>query len=106
MMYVYKKGWRRTGLGAVTHPIAVCLTCRTIVEPVRKECSRSGTHGEWTFAHEHRLHFIILLETNSGRRSVMHEPEVAALAEAARGAWLAGASEESVKELLRGLLRG
>lgn len=105
MVYTYRKEWRWTRMGAVTYPIAICIQCRAVVEPVARRSSKAGTHGEWTFVHEHPLFFITLLESNSGRRSVMHDPEVAALAEAARGAWTAGASERSVVDLIRGLLR-
>lgn len=102
--YRYVKEWRRTRMGAITYPIAVCLECKDVIEPVRTRFSRVGTHGEYIFIHEHPIYFIELLESNTGRRSVKHDPAVAALAEAARGAWETGAGEYMVKNLIRALL--
>ncbi|MEM3995354.1 MAG: hypothetical protein QXW40_08210, partial [Thermofilum sp.] len=100
----YTREWRWTRMGAITYPVGICLVCKAVVEPVRVRTSRAGTHGEWFYVHEHPLYFIELLESNNGQRSVKHDPEVAALAEAARGAWELGASEREVEDLIRGLL--
>lgn len=101
--YVYTREWRKTRRGAVTYPIAVCLTCREVIEPVRIRVSKAGTHGEFVFAHEHPLKFVMLYESNAGRRSASTLSEE--LDRIVRSAWVAGAREEEVKELVRSLIK-
>jgi len=62
--------------GALTYPIAFCLECGRVVEPIRKEYSKTGAHGKWYYAHEHELGFITLRQSNSGKRSVHRSENV------------------------------
>ena len=64
----YRKSWRYTGMGGIDYAIAVCLFCREVVKPVSTRRSRSGTHGEDYFVHEHPLLFAELYQSNSGNR--------------------------------------
>jgi len=88
-VYRYAKPWRKTGLGGMTYHIAWCNTCQAIVSPVSFRRSRSGTHGEDYWLHEHPLAFIRLVSSNSGRRELSCEGEVPEwLRIAAEDAWL------------------
>jgi hypothetical protein len=54
----------------ITYPIAICTTCKKIIEPVNREYSRTGNHGKFYYVHEHPLVFVTLIQSNSGRRKV------------------------------------
>jgi hypothetical protein len=70
-LYRYAMLYRHTlKTGALTYPIAICAECGRVVEPIRKEYSKTGAHGKWYYAHKHQLKFIILRQSNSGKRSV------------------------------------
>jgi hypothetical protein len=88
-LYKYKWPWRHTRKGGITDYIAVCSTCKRMVPPTRTRLSRSGTHGEDYWAHEHELSFIVLKQSNSGIRTVETVGDVPAeLLETVRNAWL------------------
>ena len=93
----YRHCIKRDGL---TYPIAVCVECKRVVEPERKEYSKTGAHGTWYYAHPHPLAIILLERTNSGKRSVVAGPGVPRpLREIVRELWLyRGWSAEEVEE--------
>jgi hypothetical protein len=62
--------FRSTRMGGVTKYIAVCLTCKSTIKPVSVRRSRSGTHGEDYYVHEHPLEFILLYSSNRGVRAM------------------------------------
>jgi len=66
-------GWRRTGMGAITHPIALRAVGNrlVLVRPTRKESSRSGNHGRWYYLRNEVDVLLYLEQSNSGRRSVV-----------------------------------
>jgi len=70
-VYKYGKIWRNTRMGGIDFSIGVCLQCREVVKPVSTRRSRSGTHGEDYFVHEHPLLFVELYQSNSGNRDYM-----------------------------------
>jgi len=65
--------WRRTGMGAVTHPIALRATDNKLilVRPTRKEFSRSGNHGRFYYLRDEVDVLLYLEQSNSGKRSVI-----------------------------------
>jgi hypothetical protein len=67
--YRYRMPYRNTGMGGLDYAIAVCQTCRRVVRPIRSVRSRTGNHGEDYFEHEHPLGFLVLVRSNSGKRS-------------------------------------
>ena len=68
-VYIYKIPYRRCiKADGFSYPIAVCETCKRAIEPSRKESSKTGAHGVWHYVHEHPLAFIVLEESNSGKR--------------------------------------
>jgi hypothetical protein len=54
----------------ITYPIAICMVCKKIIEPASKEFSRTGSHGKFYYVHDHPLTFIILEQSNSGKRRI------------------------------------
>ena len=66
--FEYKMNWRHTRMGGRTENIAICEWCRTIINPIRVRYSRSGTHADEFYAHEHELAFLVLVQSNSGNR--------------------------------------
>ena len=88
----------------VTWPIAVCTTCRRIIEP-RVEPSKTGAHGKLYFVHQHPLAFITLLQSNSGKRRVELSGELGELARAVERAWVVERRTlDEVEELVRSLI--
>jgi hypothetical protein len=63
--------YRHTSLGGLTLPVAVRRAGNTItvVRPIGKSFSRSGTHGVFYFPADVDA-IVYLLQSNSGRRSV------------------------------------
>jgi len=57
-------------MGGVTKYIGVCLVCKRVIKPTNVRRSRSGTHGEDYYVHEHPLEFVLLYSSNRGNRSV------------------------------------
>jgi len=75
--YTYEMPYRRCiKRNCMTYPIALCLRCKKLVKPVRSELSKTGAHGMLYFAHRHPLAFVVLEQTNSGKRSVHFVGEV------------------------------
>lgn len=72
----YTVPFRRTRMGGITVYIAVCLQCRRVVLPTRERRSRSGTHGEDFYVHDHPLSFILLYSSNSGNRDITVSKEI------------------------------
>ena len=54
----------------ITYPVAICTTCKRVVEPINIELSKTGSHGRLYYVHEHPLTFIVLEQSNSGKRRV------------------------------------
>jgi hypothetical protein len=71
-----------------------------VIEPSAKEYSKTGAHGTWRYAHEHPLAFIILSQSNSGKREVTTTLGVPRpLREIVRELWIYRASSaEEVEE--------
>jgi len=65
--------WRRTGMGAITHPVALRAVGNRLilVQPTRKEYSRSKSHGRWYYLRDEVDVLIYLEQSNSGKRSVI-----------------------------------
>jgi hypothetical protein len=63
-------------MGGLTSYIAVCMTCKKVIRPLRTRFSRSGTHGTEYYVHEHPLVFIELNQSNSGNRSIVVPKEL------------------------------
>ena len=66
--------WRRTGMGAITHPIALRVVGNNrlmLVQPTRKEYSRSKSHGRWFYLRDEIDILLYLEQSNSGKRSVI-----------------------------------
>jgi hypothetical protein len=106
--HVYEVPYRRcVKAGGITYPIAVCLRCFKVVEPSRKESSKTGAHGTWYYAHEHPLLFVVLEQSNSGRRRVVvPEGFPEPLADAIRRTWTFFHYEpEVIENLLAALLK-
>jgi len=107
--HVYEVPYRRcVKAGGITYPIAICPVCGKVIKPSRKESSKTGAHGTWYYAHEHPLLFVVLKQSNSGKRSLDAElglPEP--LVDAIRRAWIFFHYEpEVIEDLLAALLRG
>jgi hypothetical protein len=66
-----KAKYRNTKMGGLDISIAICKQCKKIIEPIHKERSKGGTHGYDYYSHEHYLDFIVLKQTNSGKRSIV-----------------------------------
>ena len=62
--------------GGLTYPIAICNECGKVIEPTRREYSKTGAHGTWYYEHEHELRFIILRQSNSGKRDAYRSENV------------------------------
>jgi hypothetical protein len=72
--YLYVREFRQTRVGGMTYYIAYCPTCRCILPPTSKRRSRSETHGEDYWVHEHQLAFLCLESSNQGNRSLHADP--------------------------------
>jgi hypothetical protein len=98
--------YRNTRMGGLTQAIGVCPKCG-VIRPYARRFSKTGTHGEFFYNHEHALVFIVLERSNSGRNSyyIMGdvESDVRALLEKIGGAW--EKHMISVKEAYRELCR-
>jgi hypothetical protein len=62
-------------MGGLTKYIAVCSVCKRVVKPTNMRRSRSGTHGEDYYTHEHPLDFLLLYSSNKGNKA-MTVPDV------------------------------
>jgi hypothetical protein len=72
--HVYVKEYRWTGMGGITYYIAYCPVCQRILPPTSKRRTRSGTHGEDYWVHEHQLFFLRLKSSNRGNRCLSADP--------------------------------
>jgi len=98
-VYKHVAYWRYTRMGAITEEIVVCLVCKRVLEPTRTRRTRSGTHGEDYYIHEHPLLSIVLKESNSGRRSVTVPKELEEVRKLVEKAWVyEGASVEDIRK--------
>jgi hypothetical protein len=115
--YRYEIEYRRTRMGAITDSIAICQTCRKVVNPVATELSRTGHHGTDHYEHEHPLVILVLEQSNAGRRShyivggPLADEGVKTVVELAVDSWEWYRAEfadiyESVKRLLKNLPKG
>jgi hypothetical protein len=68
--YTYVKNYRNTSMGGLTKHIAVCPVCKKVVKPTNVRRSRSGTHGEDYYVHEHPLDFLLLYSSNKGNKAI------------------------------------
>lgn len=106
-VHVYKMPYRRcVKRSGLTYPIAVCPVCHTVVEPSRAKLSKTGAHGTMYFVHPHPLEFIILEESNSGKRRVVTTQGIPRNLETGVGnAWiLHDTSPEEIKDMVKTLL--
>jgi len=65
--------WRRTGMGGISHPIAMKFDGNRlrIVRPTREEYSRSHNHGTWYYLRSEVDILLYLEQSNSGKRSII-----------------------------------
>jgi hypothetical protein len=65
--------WRRTGMGGISHPIALKAVGDrlVLVRPTREEYSRSRSHGRWYYLRDEVDVLLYLEQSNSGKRSVI-----------------------------------
>jgi hypothetical protein len=61
--------FRMTRRGAVTRGVAVCQKCSRILEPYERRRSKTGSHGEDFYVHEHPISAVVFTESNGGHRS-------------------------------------
>jgi hypothetical protein len=85
---VYEFPYRHTGMGGLTKAIVVCMQCRKILNPSRVQRSRSGTHGTDFYVHEHNVVYIMLEQSNSGRRRISIPDEFAEIMDLLHITWL------------------
>jgi hypothetical protein len=104
--YTYVAEWRHTKMGAITEEIVVCLVCKKVLEPTRVRRTRSGTHGEDYYVHEHPLTSIVLEESNSGRRTVVVPKELEETRDLVERAWIyEDATVEDIRKAVAQYLR-
>ena len=87
-LYRYTRDWRWTRLDGITWSIAVCMACRRVVKPTSIRRTRSGTHGEDYYEHEHPLKFVLLTQSNSGIRHYYIDMGLEFLDELVRSLWI------------------
>ena len=88
--------WRSTGMGAVTHPVALRLVegRLRLVRPRRELYSRTGSHGTWIYRRGDFDVLLYLERSNSGRPYVtlsicdLPEDVCRRIYEAAYDAWV------------------
>jgi len=89
----YRLPYRSTGMGGRDFAIGVCSVCKKLVRPIAVERSRTGRHGWDNYEHEHELSFVVLVQSNSGKRSHYFEnieaasDEVKSILELAAESW-------------------
>ena len=110
-MFKYRKSWRHTRLGGIDYAIAVCLVCHDVIEPAGEYRSRSGTHGEDYFVHEHELRFVELYQSNSGNRDYTIDGGLEFLEDLVDELWIyyrksPETVEEEIAEKLKGVMSG
>jgi hypothetical protein len=85
---MYTKEYRYTNMGGITKYIAICPVCKAIIKPARKRRSKSGTHGEDYYVHEHPLEFVLLYSSNSGNRSISVPESLKPIQQELETAWV------------------
>lgn len=68
--YSYIKYYRNTRMGGFTKYIAICPVCKKVVKPTDTRRSKSGTHGEDYYVHEHPLEFTLLYSSNRENKKI------------------------------------
>jgi hypothetical protein len=91
----------------ITYPVAICVTCKKIIEPVNKEFSKTGSHGRFYYVHEHPLVFVTLIQSNSGKRKIVWTGGyIKVLNEVIEYAWIVnGQSIEEVTKIIKTSMR-
>jgi len=93
-------------MGAITEEIVVCMVCKKVLAPSRTRRSRTGTHGEDYYVHEHPLVSIVLEQSNSGRRRVVVPKELAEVEDLLERAWVyEGATPEDIRKAIEQYLK-
>jgi hypothetical protein len=87
-VYTQTYTFRSTRLGGRTVVVAVCPTCRKILEPSRVRRSRSGTHGEDYYVHEHPIEALWLEQSNSGIRTITVPPSLEPIKDLLERTWI------------------
>jgi hypothetical protein len=87
-MYTQTYPFKHTKIGGKTIVIAICPTCRKILKPTRTRRSRSGTHGEGYYVHEHPIESIWLEQSNSGIRSITVPPSLEPVKDLLERMWI------------------
>jgi hypothetical protein len=68
--------------------IAICPTCRRVLEPSRTRRSRSGTHGEDYYVHEHAIEALWLEQSSSGIRRITVPPSLEPVKDLLERTWI------------------
>jgi hypothetical protein len=71
MSYTYTVPYRNKGkVKRVTCYIAWCDECGKLIEPKRETRSNDDCSGEDYYEHEHPLSFVVLTQSNRGKRKI------------------------------------
>ena len=102
--------YRHTRMGGLSLPLALKVRGSRIevVEPLRREFSRSGRHGAWIYHTEDVDVAFVLLQSNSGKRTVRiaygrEGKDVDEVIRRVVDLWFDGYSHEEVVKLLLGI---
>jgi len=68
--YTYVRFYRNTRYGGYTKYIAMCMICKRVIPPTSVRRTKSGTHGEDYYVHEHPLDFLLLYSSNRGNKAM------------------------------------
>jgi hypothetical protein len=90
---IYRYPFRNTRMGGLTKVIVICLECRKILQPSRVERSRSGSHGEDYYVHEHPPVSVYLEQSNSGKRRITIPQELESIRDILETVWCYESSE-------------
>jgi isopentenyl diphosphate isomerase/L-lactate dehydrogenase-like FMN-dependent dehydrogenase len=78
--------------------IAVCTTCKQIIEPVRRKRDLRRGIGEDMYVHVHPLAFVTL--RNGNRREAIVDEELAEIADKIKNSWKFYADIYEVKRII------
>ena len=99
--------YRHTSMGALTLPLALKIRGGEVrvVTPIWREYSRTARHGRWTYRVEDLDVALLLLQSNSGKRSVRvvyarNSPDVDRIINHIKVMWLDGYSYDEIKFML------
>jgi len=87
-MYRQEYPFRSTRMGGKTIVIAICPVCKKVLEPSRTRRSRSGTHGEDYYVHEHPIEALWLKQSNSGIRTITVPPSLQEIEDLLERTWI------------------